>query len=164
MRDLKKLIAIISLFLALNPLKAQNCIDSFNINPSFPCPDPTYKPVCGCDGVTYRHLCEAQYRNGVNYTTDGPCSGFEFDLIPTFVTDNNVLKFTFVQNTGQPATFYMLDYFGKVMMQRILPASDNFTIPYILDLPEIYQMRPGPYIVIVVNSKGLYRYKKFVKM
>ncbi len=155
--------AILFLFSLGQKAQAQNCIDPFNISPSFPCPDPTYRPVCGCDGITYRHVCEAQYRNGVTQYTDGPCSGFEFDLIPNFVSGTDVLRFTFVQNTGQPASFYVLDYFGKVMMQRILPASDNFAAPYIFDMPEISEMRPGPYIVIVVNSKGTYRYKKFVK-
>ncbi|MEN9459191.1 MAG: hypothetical protein RL135_1796 [Bacteroidota bacterium] len=140
------------------------CIDPLNISPGFPCPDPTYRPVCGCDGITYRHDCDARYRNGVQTWSDGPCSGFEFDLIPTFVTDFDILRLTFVQNTGKPATLYLLDYFGKIMIQRTLPASDNFAAPFQFDLPEINSMRPGPYIVIIFNSQGTYRYKKFVKV
>lgn len=160
---MKRLILFkIIMFSAL--LSNSQCIDPLSISPSFPCPDPTYKPVCGCDGVTYRHDCEAQRRNGVLTWVDGPCSGFEFDLIPTFVTDLDVLRLTFVQNTGKTATLYLLDYFGKTMIQRTLPASDNFSIPFQFDLPEISSMRPGPYIVIIFNSQGTYRYKKFVKV
>lgn len=140
------------------------CIDALGISPSFPCPDPTYRPVCGCDGITYRHDCEARYRNGVLTWTDGPCNGFEIDLIPTFVSDNDILKFTFVQNTGSTANFYLIDYFGKIMIQRTLPASDNFAIPFVFDLPEVNSMRPGPYIILVFNAKGTYRFKKFVKV
>jgi hypothetical protein len=59
---------------------------------------------------------------------------------------------------------YVLDYYGKIMIQRILPASDNFAAPFIFDMPEVNYMRPGPYIVIVFNAQGAYRFKKFVKV
>jgi hypothetical protein len=50
------------------------------------------------------------------------------------------------------------------MIQRTLPASDNFAAPFIFDIPEVNYMRPGPYIVIVFNAQGAYRFKKFVKV
>jgi hypothetical protein len=140
------------------------CVDPLAISPGFACPDPSYRPVCGCDQITYRNDCEARYRNGVLTYTDGPCSGFEFDMIPNFVGETDVMRFTFVQNTGRPATMYVLDYFGKVMIQRTLPSSDNFAAPFIFDMPEVNSYRPGPYIVIVFNAAGAYRFKKFVKI
>lgn len=152
-------------FIGIKPLAVKSqCVDPLSISPFFPCPDPTYRPVCGCDGKTYRHDCEALYRNGVLSWTDGPCNGLEIDLIPTFVSDNDILKFTLVQNSGTTLTFYLIDYFGKVMIQRIIPASDNFAIPYLFEIPEVNSMRPGPYIVIVFNASGTYRFKKFVKV
>jgi hypothetical protein len=85
-------------------------------------------------------------------------------MIPNFVGDNDIMRFTFVQNTGRTATMYVLDYYGKIMIQRTLPASDNFAAPFIFDIPEVNYMRPGPYIVIVFNAQGAYRFKKFVKV
>lgn len=160
---LKRSLLAVVLWGALRVVSSAQCIDQLSITPSFPCPDPTYRPVCGCDQVTYRHDCDARYRHGILYWTDGPCSGFEFDLIPTFVSETDVLRFTFVQNTGMPAYFYLVDYFGKTFIQRTLPASDNFSIPFSFDIPEVISLRPGPYIVMVFNAKGTYRYKKFVR-
>ena len=161
---IKKIHLIFILCVLCHNLVWSQCIDPLSISPGFPCPDPTYKPVCGCDQVTYRNDCEARYRAGVLAFSDGPCSGFEFDMIPNFVGENDRMRFTFVQNTGITATMYVLDYYGKLMIQRTLPASDNFAAPFIFDMPEVNYMRPGPYIVIVFNAQGAYRFKKFVKV
>ncbi|MDP1726469.1 MAG: Kazal-type serine protease inhibitor [Bacteroidota bacterium] len=154
-------------FFGLNLLGVQKqalaqCIDPLGVNPSASCPTD-YVPVCGCDQVTYRNQCVAQYRNGVLTFIEGPCSGFEFDLFPSFVSQNDVLRVTFVQNTGMPANFFIIDSFGKLVMQRTLPARDQFNDPFVFDLPEIIDLRQGTYIVMIYNAKGTYRYKKFVR-
>ena len=159
----KKLFALLYFCLNLQLVQAQ-CVDPLAISPGFACPDPTYKPVCGCDKITCRNDCEARYRNGVMFFSEGPCSGFEFDMIPNFVGEFDVMRFTFVQNTGKPATMLVMDYFGKILIQRNLPASDNFAAPFMFDMPEVNSFRPGPYIVIVYNVQGAYRFKKFVKV
>ncbi|MBC7383757.1 MAG: hypothetical protein H7296_12330 [Bacteroidia bacterium] len=155
------LLLFLNLFLVHVKTNAQ-CIDPLGVNPTAPCP-VEYVPVCGCDKITYRNSCIAQYRSG-NYTwVEGPCSGFEFDLYPTFVSQNDVLRVTFVQNTGLPSNFFILDSFGKVVVQRTLPARSQFNDPFIFDMPEIIDFRPGTYIVMMYNAQGTYRYKKFVR-
>jgi len=145
-------------------VKAQfPCVDAGRVNPGYLCPNPEYKPVCGCDGNTYRNICEAQNKFGVNYWSDGPCSGFEFDIIPTFLDDNSILQVAFVQNAGITAQFVLIDFWGKVILQRTLPAMVNFNIPFRFELPEAGILRPGTYIILVYNANGAYRYKKFVK-
>ncbi|MFN4082465.1 MAG: Kazal-type serine protease inhibitor family protein [Bacteroidia bacterium] len=139
------------------------CVDPNRAIPNYPCPDPSYKPVCGCDGVTYRNICEAQMRHGVQFWTDGPCSGFEFDVIPTFLDVNNTLRVSFVSNTGITAQFVITDFWGKVLIQQVLPASVNATIPFVFDLPVVSTYRPGLYIMLIYDARGNYRFRKFVK-
>jgi hypothetical protein len=39
------------------------------------------KPVCGCDGKTYRHRCEALVENCVSCWKKGPCGFFDTDTV-----------------------------------------------------------------------------------
>ncbi len=163
-RYIVKLLITVSLnlYFVHNEANAQ-CIDSLGINPTAPC-STDYTPVCGC-GITYRNLCYARYRSGViAQLNDGPCSGFEFDIFPTFVSQDDVPRITFVQNAGRVANFFILDSFGKVVMQRTLPVNDQLSTPFVFDIPEVVGFRPGTYIVIVYNSEGTYRFKKFVRI
>ncbi len=47
------------------------CIDQSQIDPEIICTDE-YRPVCGCDNVTYSNICEAE-KNGVSRWIEGPC-------------------------------------------------------------------------------------------
>ena len=61
-----------------------NCIDS---TPAFSyCPDAII-PVCGCDGVTYRNACVAEYEAGVQSWTLGGCNMSNIQLSITVRPD-----------------------------------------------------------------------------
>ncbi|PRY89601.1 Kazal-type serine protease inhibitor domain-containing protein [Mongoliibacter ruber] len=49
----------------------ETCIDRSKINPDAAC-YMIYKPVCGCNGVTYSNDCIAR-NNGVVKFTEGEC-------------------------------------------------------------------------------------------
>lgn len=156
---MKYIAAIFFILLGFNTkLYAQfgGCIDSLAISPGFPCPSSDFMPVCGCDNKTYRTLCDAQLRNGVQTYTDGPCSGFEFDIIPTF--DPNSITFTLVQADPRNAQLFIVDISGRTWIQRQLVATtrNQFTI-------EISTLNHGPYIIYIFDSRENYRFKRFVK-
>lgn len=132
------------------------CVDSLAISPGFPCPDAKYEPVCGCDGKTYRNLCEAENKYGVQSTTPGSCSGFEFDIIPTY--SPYYIYFTLVQATPNFTRLFVVDYYGKLWYERQIAAAPREDLQI-----NITYLTPGPYIIYVYDSKGTYRWKKFIK-
>jgi hypothetical protein len=132
------------------------CIDSLSISPGFPCPKNDFYPVCGCDNNTYRNDCDARLRNGVRTITDGSCSGFEFDIIPTY--DPYYIYFTLVQATPNFSRLFIVDFYGKLWFQREITALPREYLQI-----DITYMAPGPYLIYVYDTKGTYRWKKFLK-
>jgi hypothetical protein len=120
------------------------CRDTTAANPFHYCGQP-FQPVCGCDNVTYRNPCVAEYRGGIINATQGlnyvpgVCGTFDIDFVPnpvgSFATGNsdshlhiyiNEILFTQLSSVGY--SVYILDLFNKVMFQRDAVASTNDNI------------------------------------
>jgi hypothetical protein len=114
-----------------------------------------YDPVCGCNNVTYRDDCDRR-RHGVRYYTAGTCSGYEFDIFPTY--SPYYIDFTLVQATPNFSRMMIVDLYGKLWIQKEITATaiERFQI-------DVTLLTPGPYIIYVYDTKGTYRWKKFVK-
>lgn len=137
-------------------VKAQQytCIDSLGRSPQDRCAGE-FRPKCGCNGVTYRNDCDI-LRNGVKSWTEGSCSGYEFDIFPTY--NPYYIDFTLVQATPNFSRMTIVDFYGKLWFEKDLTAVDREYFQIDLTL-----MTPGPYIIFVYDTKGTYRWKKFVK-
>ncbi|MFC2176713.1 T9SS type A sorting domain-containing protein [Bacteroidota bacterium] len=150
---MKQGIVIAFILLGFSSANSQ-CLDTLqfpNLQP--PC-NPDFFPVCGCDAVTYRNFCYADFATVLQYT-DGPCKQIALNLYPNPVTD--ILYLNLATKAEGDVNLYIYDRFGVSYYRQYLSNVTNETI-YI----PVYNFSRGLYIV-VAESKGEISLSKFIR-
>ncbi len=136
----------------------QPCVDSTRIDPFFQCNEPSFLPVCGCNGKTYRNECVAFRNGGVNLIShDGVCYNDYFfaDLYPNLVSDYINLYIQFYDKG--PTTIQIRNTYGSLLLSQnyLSLTSRQFTF-------DVVSYKPGLYYLFVVSG-DVYSVLKFMK-
>lgn len=150
---MRKLTLVSLILLAFVSANAQ-CLDTLNFpNLQPPC-NPDFIPVCGCDGVTYKNRCFADFATVQQYV-EGPCEQVAMNIFPNpstyWLNVNIVTKFEADVN------FYIFDRNGNIFYYSFLR---NVTSE-MLDIP-VYGFEQGLYIVMA-ESNGVTQLSKIIR-
>lgn len=147
------------------------CVDSTAINIYYYC-SGDYEPVCGCNGVTYRNVCAAEYWGGLltsqNFKQNAICGDFDIDFVPDEIVpgsrDVNYNPYGTLSIYSNFVSAYALiqiyDVYGRVWyvnQQAIGISPPAFTIQIAAD-----NLPAGVYYLFVTMN-GEFLKKKFIK-
>ncbi len=169
---MKFIIYCLFLFISITQVYAQNtvcCKDTLRQPDTFfPCNTQQYEPVCGCDQVTYRNRCAAEQWGGLinngfclGWTEETVCGNFDFDFIPSGVTNQPVKFSLFMKSTGS-ASLYIYNRFGALMYTDFFNASSTGIVISGQDI-NLQSLEIGIYVAVVVVN-GERQSKKFGKV
>jgi len=130
-----------------------------------------YKPVCGCDNITYRNECAAIHWGGLStWTPETVCGNFDFDFRPTALsyqaTDNYPARFqAFIKNPNHVnigIALYIYDDFGKLWYSWNSATGNDGLFPLEAKELPLQTLKQGIYIMIVVvnNEKQTLKFSK----
>jgi hypothetical protein len=130
------------------------CLDTLsfpNLQP--PC-FPDFLPVCGCDGVTYRNACYAEFAT-VQQWQEGPCENILIDIYPNPAV--NWLNTTIVTKFESNVNLYIFDRNGNIYYYDYLTTVTNSTL-----IIPVNGFDYGLYVVMA-ESNGDVQLSKFIK-
>ena len=165
-----KLLINVFLFIVLaTDAFGQTCCKDTTRQPDtgFQCNSPQYDPVCGCDLVTYRNSCAAEYWGGLinngfclGWTSGTVCGNFDFDFTPSGVGNQPVQFSLFMKSTGS-ASLYIYNRYGALMFTDFF----NYSTPGQPFTREInlQSLEIGIYLAVVIVN-GERQSKKFGKV
>lgn len=122
-----------------------NCVNVTAIPTYSYCPD-AYIPVCGCNGVTYKNACIAEYEFGVLNWTIGSCSQNALQIDLSTSPDSSACDSTSIQGTGSA-------------LVRVTGGSGSYSYSWNTGQtgPSINTMRGGTYVVTITDVvRGLF--------
>jgi hypothetical protein len=137
-----------------------SCVDSLRVNPFYPC-QGSYIPVCGCDNITYRNDCAAYMQGGVNQYMNGVCTYFDFDIVPTYISQSTgPLNLTIQFREGEQGSGFIriLDLYGKIDYTYVFSSQHRISLQL-----EPYLFNHGLHFVQVI-SNGEMMVKRFLKI
>ncbi|MBO6515939.1 MAG: hypothetical protein JJ975_05245 [Bacteroidia bacterium] len=136
----------------------QTCVDSSAIDPFFQCNEPSFLPVCGCNGKTYRNECVAFRNGGVRLIShDGVCINdfFFADIYPNLVSDYINLYLQFADRG--PATIQIRNTYGSLLLSQNFLSITSRQFSF-----DVNGYQPGLYYVFVISG-DVFSVLKFMK-
>lgn len=155
MKNNIRFLSILLFITCLANAQTNGCVDSLKLKQRMGmyC-DPYYQPVCGCDGITYRNVCNADNAGLLSFGS-GICENIAMDINPNPTINDIYIRILTKVETD--INFYIFDHFGRLLFVRKFSLTKDVYYPMNLSEWDL-----GIYIIIA-ETNGDYVYKKINK-